>query len=565
MDPWFLYVVTQRLGARTFAFLRKLDEAIKPDRGVPLLPSRVLVVACICLGAEPGPKTITHLAKMLGRANQGQLHMLYGTSVGPAHDPGPELKPPSEAQLYRLFDAMATVLGKQHRPRELEGLTGKRLEASKRLWERRVKRARELLRTDNDLDTQIALSIHLLEDTAPPQPEGVAHTTDTTEIEADCRPISQARLKRGERAADGDARHRVHKRGDRDQDAPGERERRKKRKEDGAKPSTDHYFGFGDDVIGGTADNASYVYAHALFGANAYDVPVSVRLVELLLAHGHRVWELIGDRGFSQDSKWMAGLRELGVMGVFDLKSTQMHTFPTWRGCLMLPSGVYLPMLPDRLWLIERPGPQAPPEKKAAYRKAIEERSIYALVAHGKPTPGQVRLSSPVLRRKSQHALGCPKLPVSMRRRDPRLPVCDGNHGDDEACCIKTATLRAEEIPSIFQFPFWGSPEWEEKYAKRTNVERGFSSFKNPDVIGLTKGQFHYRHLPNVALLVTFMWGAHNLHLWMKREEDAARAAAAILRKHRLLPRRSSPVAVVLDPGSTLLEEPAVAEDSRAP
>ena len=149
--------------------------------------------------------------------------------------------------------------------------------------------------------------------------------------------------------------------------------------------------------------------------------------------------------------------------------------------------------------------------------------------------------------------------------RDPKLAVCDGNHADDEACCIKTATRRAEAIPSIFQFPSWGTPAWEETYAKRTNVERGFSTFKNPDVIGLTKGQSHYRHIPNMVLLVTFMWGAHNLHLWMKREEDAAKAAAAALKKHRLLPRRSSQVSAVLDPGSTLLEEPALSEDSRAP
>ena len=148
---------------------------------------------------------------------------------------------------------------------------------------------------------------------------------------------------------------------------------------------------------------------------------------------------------------------------------------------------------------------------------------------------------------------------------DPRLPVCDGNHGDGEACCIQTAALKAEKIPAVLQFPFWGTPEWEEKYAKRTNVERGFSSFKNPDVIGLTKGQFHYRHIPNLSLLVTFMWGAHNRHIWLKREADAAKAAAASLRNHRLLPRRSSQVAVVLDPGSTPLEEPALAEDSRAP
>ena len=97
-----------------------------------------------------------------------------------------------------------------------------------------------------------------------------------------------------------------------------------------------------------------------------------------------------------------------------------------------------------------------------------------------------------------------------------------------------------------------------------SNVD-GAPQLSNQDVIGLTKGQFHYRQIPNLALLVTFMWGAHNLHIWLKREADAAKAAAAALKKHRLLPRRSSEVAVVLDPGSTLLEEPALAEDSRVP
>jgi hypothetical protein len=112
-----------------------------------------------------------------------------------------------------------------------------------------------------------------------------------------------------------------------------------------------------------------------------------------------------------------------------------------------------------------------------------------------------------------------------MRRRDPRLAVCDGNHGGDEAYCINGATLKADEIPSIFPFPFWGTPEWEEKHAKRTNVDRGFSSFKNPDVIGMTKGQFHHRHLPNVALLATFMWGAHNLHIWLDQPDASVGSA----------------------------------------
>ncbi|MGC2191909.1 MAG: hypothetical protein WA751_06220 [Candidatus Dormiibacterota bacterium] len=292
---------------------------------------------------------------------------------------------------------------------------------------------------------------------------------------------------------------------------------------------------------------------------------MSIRLVEMLRARGHQVTELIGDRGFSQDPSWMAGLREEDVMGIFDLKSTQMRSYPSWRGCLVLPSGVYLPTLPERLRLIERPGPQAPKEKRATYLEAIKERSLYAMVAHGKATPDQVRLSSPVLRRKTKSALGCPKVPVSMRRRDPRLAVCDGCHGDDEACCIATATLKAEEIPSIYQFPFWGTPDWEEKYAKRTNVERGFSSLKNPDVIGLTKGQFHLRHIPNMSLLVTLMWGAHNMRLQMTRARDLAREGAALLRKQQRRPRRSSQVPFAFAPPDALLAEEAAADGSRSP
>ena len=168
MDPTLLYQVVSHLERRTFPFLTELDKKLKPRRGVRLLESRVLVIGGICLGEEPGPKTITHLAKMLARASQGQLHMLYGIPMGPAHDPGLELAPPSEAQLYRLYDAMATVLGRQHRPRELNGLAGRKLRAAQRSWERRKKEARELLGTDNDLDTQIRLSIQLLQDTAPP-------------------------------------------------------------------------------------------------------------------------------------------------------------------------------------------------------------------------------------------------------------------------------------------------------------------------------------------------------------------------------------------------------------
>ncbi len=122
MDSELLYQATELLEAGTFAFLRDLDQAIKPERGTPLLPSRVLVLGGLCLGNQLGPKTITHLAKMMARATQGELQMLYGVPAGPGHRQGADLEPPSEWQLYRLGAALleGRVLGilKAPAPRE---------------------------------------------------------------------------------------------------------------------------------------------------------------------------------------------------------------------------------------------------------------------------------------------------------------------------------------------------------------------------------------------------------------------------------------------------------------
>ncbi|HVC38465.1 MAG TPA: hypothetical protein VNH20_00620 [Candidatus Dormibacteraeota bacterium] len=113
--------------------------------------------------------------------------------------------------------------------------------------------------------------------------------------------------------------------------------------------------------------------------------------------------------------------------------------------------------------------------------------------------------------------------------------------------------------------PLLRDPDWEEEYAKQTNVERGFSSLKNPDVIGLTKGQFHFRRIPNMSLLVTLMWGGHNMRLQITRPRDLAREAAALPRKQQGRPRRRSQAPFVATPSDALLAEEAAAEGSRSP
>ena len=100
------------------------------------------------------------------------------------------------------------------------------------------------------------------------------------------------------------------------------------------------------------------------------------------------------------------------------------------------------------------------------------------------------------------------------------------------------------------------------QYAKRTNVERGYSTVKNPDVIGLNKGLFHMRGLPNFSLLVTCMWIAHNLYLRMKATADrlkVTRVGERARRKHRR--RNQVPFVVAPDQAGSV---PAI-ELARAP
>ena len=92
--------------------------------------------------------------------------------------------------------------------------------------------------------------------------------------------------------------------------------------------------------------------------------------------------------------------------------------------------------------------------------------------------------------------------------------------------------------------------------------ERGYSAVKNPDVIGLNKGLFHMRGLPNFSLLVTCMWIAHNLYLRMKAQADRIKVARVGERARRKRRRHKQvPILVALDQAGSV---PAI-ELARAP
>ena len=143
----------------------------------------------------------------------------------------------------------------------------------------------------------------------------------------------------------------------------------------------------------------------------------------------------------------------------------------------------------------------------------------------------QARVSSSLVR---GHGLGCPTVPGSMRSRDPRYAACDGAHGAGAGCAPRAGTFKARHAPLGYQYPIWGRAAWGAGYAQRTAVERGYSLFKNPDVVGMARTHFRLRGLVNLTLLSVLGWIAHNLHLRQVERRGAARPPTPPPRPARL-------------------------------
>ncbi|HUY54511.1 MAG TPA: hypothetical protein VMV23_05075 [Candidatus Nanopelagicaceae bacterium] len=487
-------------------FFRELDEAIRPRRGRSLVPVRVLIGGLVHQALTQRAKTITCLARTLSReSTPGQVFQLFGEPVGPVHQHRSAPEAPSVWRLYRTKAALASALG-----------------AYRGEDDAKADSLRKLLDSSDTDEAVDELAFRLIHNSAPPMEPGSTISIDTTKIPAACRRVSQKSILAGKFASDRQARWRKMKKGvsSFDDEAPPEEQSPLQK----ATAQYDSWLGYWNTSAVLTQGGREYVHGGYTRPANHNDWPVALKLVDRLLTAGDRPGAVNADRGFTGGRRWLDALRDRGLSPVFDFKEKQARRDPDWRGCLVLQGWPFLPQLPQRLWNLVAPGPneRKTPEGKKKWEqfyRDVEEREQYAMLVHGRPSPTKARVVSPLCRGRK---LGCPKVPGSMRGRDPKLAVCDGNHGDDEACCIKTGTFKAEYSPLGYQVPHWGTKEWRQQYARRSGVERSYSLFKNKNVVGMSKEHFQLRGQINVSLLAMIGWVAVNLHLRHLDREAAA-------------------------------------------
>jgi hypothetical protein len=458
--------------AQTRPFADEVDRAIRGRRGRQLVPLRVLFGGLLLVNGNRRRLPITEVEIFFSHANRDELAAVWDPDSVADVSGSQTLWPrPSRWQMYRTLAALKRVV------RASRGDAGGGLSSLESLLE---------ARGSDEVLTEFAN--RLIDESFPRDEAGEEWAVDTTYIDAACKKISQAAIVEGRRASDPDARWRVI--------------------EQNGKVARS-YFGYGIEAYCQTGPR-EYLSSIAVGSADQDDKPPSLRLLRRMLDQGLTVKRLAMDRGFSQAPAFLEEVRSLGCAPVFDLKKGQAGRTPSWRGCVILDGWPFVPSVPKRLWDLPKPDLRASKELKAKWRADMDERLKYMLLPNGGETPSEIRVQSPLFRNRR---LGCPLVPGSMRNRDKSLAVCSGEHREDEGCCLRNGTWKAEFAPWTFQYPVYGSPDWTKKYGRRSAIERKFSQVKNSDVIGLRPGSFRLRGVTSMTILFTVAAVTHNLRL----------------------------------------------------
>ena len=276
-----------------------------------------------------------------------------------------------------------------------------------------------------------------------------------------------------------------------------------------------------------------YIERLRLTAASTDVVDVTLDMIDKVRAGGTEVKEIIGDRHYSYKGydRWAKPLLERGIWPVHDLRKND-HGAVDLDGAKIIAGTPHCPGTPQHLETVERPGLGASPEEWARFNVMIEERQRYAMRRHSTPLgDGKSRWVCPAKADK----LGCPLVAGTTQvARNHQLPVVVPPPGEPPRCCtVKTAMqIPATKVMKYTQEWYWGTPEWELRWNRRTYVESVFGNLKNPNTENVHRGFVQVVGLPLMTIAMTAAAVSYNIrefNNWVKRED--------MTMQHRLLER----------------------------
>jgi len=257
--------------------------------------------------------------------------------------------------------------------------------------------------------------------------------------------------------------------------------------------------------------------------------PVFVSVLERMVASGVAVGDVLADSGYAhrRAEHWAVPLRRIGAALVQDLHPHDRGPRGTHFGAIISNGNLYCPATPQPLLAVGPLARDATAEQTKNHDAQTQELARYKLGAvTACDTDGYRRVGCPA----TQGKLRCPLRTTSMSLSIDHPEVLSPPESPPSCCCQKTITVAPEVHAKTAQKHDYPSKAHRKSYARRTGVERTFSTAKDPATNDISHGWCRVMGTAAVTLFVACLFVVRNdriVRAFEIRQADNERRAVA--------------------------------------
>ena len=284
------------------------------------------------------------------------------------------------------------------------------------------------------------------------------------------------------------------------------------------------------------------VRAAKLSSCHIDPVPAMVPVIGDLVASGTAVGDVLADSAYAHRvaAHWALPLRALGAKLVTDLHPNDRGPRGTFGGATCANGNLYCPATPVALLGLGPLPRGANAEQVAAHDRTTAEAARYKLCrVSADDADGYHRVACPATMGK----LRCPARPASLALSHERPTVLAPPEHLPPCCSQRTLTVPASVNAKTAQKHDYPSAAWRTSYARRTAVERSYSTIKDPASNDISRGWCRLMGLSAVTVFVACCLVVANLRVLdafeARAADDARRTAAGLGPKRRRRRRKS--------------------------
>ena len=272
-------------------------------------------------------------------------------------------------------------------------------------------------------------------------------------------------------------------------------------------------------------------------------VPAFVPVLERLVADGIALGDVLADSGYAHriPAHWAEPVRALGGAIITDLHPHDRGPHGTHGGAIAANGNLYCPATPAALLCV---GPLAKGADKvtiAAHDRATAEAAAYKMAPIGGPdADGYRRVGCPALAAK----LRCPLRAGSLALGYDRPTVMAPPAHPPTCCEQKTFTVPGSVNAKTAQKHDYPGAAWRRSYARRSGVERAYSTVKDLASTNLGRGWCRMMGLARISVFLTIALVMRNLRItdaFEARMAEEARRARMGVGPRRRRGRREAP------------------------